>query len=363
MLGWKSHGAIVADFVIFDALGTSPKAHDKSIKSGSDQMPDLKHPQLIARRTFVSAALTAPAWAHAQSWPAKPITIVVPFPAGGGTDLVIRALQVSLQGDLGVPVIIDNRAGAGGTVGTATAAKAPPDGYTLVVTTTSTVAAAAAVYPKLGYDPAKDIKPIAFLGVSPYVLAVSPSVKVNTVRELIAYAKAKPGSLNYASVGAGTLSHLIAELFKKRVGIDMVHVPYRGAAPAQTDLIGGVVQVLFDNPAALVQQVRAGRIKALAITQKAALMAEVPTFAETGVEKFAPELWYGLSAPANTPDAVISKIYGAVAKAQEDRAVRANLLSKGIMPISLPTSLIGSRIAFDTKLWGDIARSVGAKAE
>lgn len=317
----------------------------------------------LKRRTLVAAALSAPLWARAQNWPAKPITIVVPFPAGGGTDLVIRALQISMQADLGVPIIIDNRAGAGGTVGTGAASKAAADGYTLVVTTTSTIAAATAVYPKLPYDPVKDLKPIAFLGVSPYVLAVSPTLKARNVKELVAYARANPTALNYASVGAGTLSHLIGELFKKRVGIEMVHVPYRGAAPAQTDLIGGSVQVLFDNPVALVQQIRGNRVKALAITQKSALLPDLPTFAEAGIDKFNPELWYGLAAPAATPESVIKRVAASVAKAQQDRAVRANLLSKGITPVDMPPALIPARIAFDTKLWSDIAHSVNAKAE
>lgn len=322
------------------------------------------------RRTLIQSAaatvLAAPGLAglaRAQAWPAKPITFVVPFPAGGGTDLVVRAMQAKLQAELGVPVVVDNRSGAGGTVGTGTAARAAPDGYTLVVTTTSTVAAALAVYPKLGYDPVKDLKHITFLGVSPYILAVPAGLDVKNLREFIAYAKARKGQLNYASVGAGTLSHLIGELFKQRAGVDMAHVPYRGAAPALVDLMGGVVQALFDNPATLTQQIRAGKVKGLATTQKSALLSDLPTFAESGLGNFTPELWYGIAAPAHTPDSVVQRVHAAVAKVQEDRSLRADYLSKGVTPLSLPTSLMLQRIAYDTRMWGEVARSVGARAE
>ncbi|MEJ8856499.1 tripartite tricarboxylate transporter substrate-binding protein [Variovorax robiniae] len=318
----------------------------------------------LFRLAAASAVLaTGIASAAPEAWPAKPITIVVPFPAGGGTDVIFRAVQVRLQAELGVPVIIDNRAGAGGTVGTGYAAKTTPDGYTLVAATTTTIASAQAVYPKLPYDPVKDLVPVATLGSTPFVLVASPTLPAQNVQELIRYAKSRLGTLNYGSIGNGSSSHLVAELFRQRTGIDMTHIPYKGAAPAQADLMGGQIQLLFDNPTALVAQVRAGRMRALAISEASAVFPEVPTFESAGVKDFKPELWYGLMAPAATPKDALQRLRAAIDKVMQDRALRADMLAKGVAPLSLAPDAFAQKIRADIALWGGIARAVNAKAD
>jgi tripartite-type tricarboxylate transporter receptor subunit TctC len=325
-------------------------------------------PHPTHRRTWLIAVAAAAlagagtAWS-ATAYPGKPITIVVPFPAGGGTDVIFRAVQVRLQAELGVPVVIDNRAGAGGTVGTGFGAKAAPDGYTLVAATTTTIASAQAVYPKLPYDPLADLTPIGTIGTTPFVLVATPSLPVRTVAELVRHAKAHPGTLNYGSIGNGSSSHLAGELFKQRTGIDMTHIPYRGAAPAQADLMSGQIQLLFDNPTALVQLVRAGRMRALAISEPSAVFQDVPTFDAVGVKDFKPVLWYGLMAPAATPKDIVIRVRTALDKVLQDRALRADMLSKGVAPLTLGPEQFATQIRADIALWGGIARSVNAKAD
>lgn len=320
------------------------------------------------RRACISAVGVAALFGTGTGWsapgyPKKPITIVVPFPAGGGTDVIFRAVQVKLQAELGVPVVIDNRAGAGGTVGTGFGAKAPPDGYTLVAATTTTVASAQAVYPKLPYDPVRDLVPVATIGTTPFVLVTTPGLPTRTVAELVRYAKANAGSLNYGSIGNGSSSHLVGELFKQRTGADMTHIPYRGAAPAQADLMAGQIQVLFDNPTALVQQVLAGRMNAIAVSEQSAVLQDVPTFESAGVKDFKPVLWYGLMAPAATPKEVVLHVRGAVDKVLQDRTLGADMLAKGVAPLSSTPEKFSAQIRADIALWGGIARSVNAKAD
>jgi tripartite-type tricarboxylate transporter receptor subunit TctC len=297
------------------------------------------------------------------AYPTKPVTIVVPFPAGGGTDVVFRVISARLQAELGMPILIDNRAGAGGTVGTAAVAKGNADGYTLIAVTTTTIASAQAVYPKLGYDPVTSFAPISTLGSTPFVLVTAPSLPARNLAEFIAYAKANGGALNYASIGNGSASHLVAELFKQRTGVAMTHIPYRGAGPAQTDLMAGQVQVLFDNPTALVQQVRAGKMHALAITEPSNVFPELPTFEASGIPDFKPELWYGLMAAAATPPAVIQRLHDALKRVLEDSSVRADMLARGVKPLFLSPEDFGQKIRADIALWGGIARSVDAKVE
>ncbi len=316
---------------------------------------------LIVATALLAAACGAVA--AADAYPAKPITIVVPFPAGGGTDVIFRTVQARLQAELGVPVVIDNRAGAGGTVGTGHAAKAAPDGYTLVAATTTTIASAQAVYPRLPYDPLADLAPVGTLGTTPFVLVVSPTVPAKNLADFIRDAKARPGTLNYGSIGNGTASHLAGELFKQRTGIEMTHIPYRGAAPAQTDLMAGQVQALFDNPTALAPQVRAGRMRALAISQPSAVFPELPSFEASGIKDFRPELWYGLMVPAATPRPVVERLRGALDKALQDSNLRADMMAKGVSPASWSPEQFGQRVRADIALWGGIARAVNAKAD
>jgi tripartite-type tricarboxylate transporter receptor subunit TctC len=322
---------------------------------------------LLALPALAAAGLLcgpAASWAAADAaYPAKPVTIIVPFPAGGGTDVIFRSVQIRLQAALGVSVIIDNRSGAGGTVGTGFGAKAAPDGYTLVAATTTTIASADAVYPKLPYDPLKDFVPVGTIGTTPFVLVVTPTLAARDLKSFVDYAKGNPKALNYGSIGNGSLSHLAGELFKQRTGIEMTHVPYRGAAPAQADLMGGQIQALFDNPPSLAAQVRGGRMRALAISEPSAGFTDVPTFEQAGIKDFKPQLWYGLMAPAATPQPVMQRLRAALDKAMHDPALRADMLSKGVTPWSVSPEAFETQIRGDIKLWGGIARSVNAKAD
>lgn len=320
------------------------------------------------RRALLGLAAAGLLYGPAASWaapdyPGKPVTIIVPFPAGGGTDVIFRSVQQRLQAALGVSVIIDNRSGAGGTVGTGFGAKANPDGYTLVAATTSTIASADAVYPKLPYDPIKDLVPVGTIGTTPFVLVVTPSLAARDLKGFIDYAKAHPQALNYGSIGNGSLSHLTGELFKQRTGIEMTHVPYRGAAPAQADLMAGQIQALFDNPPALLAQVRGSRMRALAISEPSAGFDGVPTFEQAGIKDFKPQLWYGLMAPAATPQPVMQRLRAALDTAMNDPALRADMLAKGVTPWNVQPDAFQAQIRGDIKLWGGIARSVNARAD
>lgn len=299
----------------------------------------------------------------ADKYPSKPITIIVPFPPGGGTDLAVRNVQAKLQSQLGVPVIIENRPGAGGTIGTAAAAKASKDGHTLVAVTTTTIASAKAVYPKLNYDPKKDFVPIGTIGTTPFVLVVSPNLPVKSVDELVRHAKANNQKLSYGSIGNGSASHLVAELFKRRTGTEMTHVPYRGASPAQTDLMAGHIDVLFDNPAALVPFVSTGKMKALAVSAEAPVLPGIRSFESNGLPGFQPELWYGLSAPAGTPKQLVIQLQAALATAIKDPTIVVELNKKGITPVNMTPEEFSTRIDHDTKYWSDIAKTVDARVE
>jgi tripartite-type tricarboxylate transporter receptor subunit TctC len=315
------------------------------------------------RRVLLAAALlAAPAFAQGE-WPSRPITIVVPFPAGGGTDLVIRAIQPQLQRELGQPLVIDNRSGAGGTIGSAAVAKAAPDGYTAGIATTSTHAVSTSVYRNLPYDPARDFEYAGFIGTSPYVLVVNPGVGATDARAVVAALKKDPDRYSYASVGAGTVSHLLGESFKRQLGVGMVHVPYRGAAPAYTDLIGGSVHLMFDNPVGLAPYIRAGKVHAVASTGPNALIAGVPTFAQQGIAGLDQSLWYGVAFPKGTPAAIVERFNAALNKVLSDRAVAADLASKGINARTGTPQSLRTAVAQDIRTWGQVARAVGATLE
>ena len=314
----------------------------------------------LSRRTFGVLLLAAGATAAAQTWPAKPLTLVVPFPAGGGTDIVVRAIQPMLQQALGQPIVIDNRGGAGGTIGSNVVAKAAPDGYVLGIATTSTHAVSVGVSRNLPYDPLKDFAYAGFIGTSPYVLAVNSGVPAADVKALVATMRKNPQHFSFASVGAGTVSHLIGEQFKAYSGVPLVHVPYRGASPAYTDLIGGQVQLMFDNPVGLASYFRAGKLQAVATTGSNALLAGVPTFAQQGVPNFAQSLWYGVVFPKGTPQPIVQKFNDALNKVLTDRTVAAELASKGVNAHPGPAADLQAAVARDIPYWGQIARAVGA---
>lgn len=314
----------------------------------------------LSRRTFGVLLLAAGATATAQTWPTKPLTLVVPFPAGGGTDIVVRAIQPMLQQALGQPIVIDNRGGAGGTIGSNAVAKAAPDGYVLGVATTSTHAVSVGVSRNLPYDPLKDFAYAGFIGTSPYVLAVNTGVPAADVKALVATMRKNPQHFSFASVGAGTVSHLIGEQFKAYSGVPLVHVPYRGASPAYTDLIGGQVQLMFDNPVGLAPYFRAGKLQAVATTGSNALLAGVPTFAQQGLPNFTQSLWYGVVFPKGTPQPIVQKFNDALNKVLTDRAVAADLASKGVNARPGPAADLQAAVAKDIPYWGQIARAVGA---
>lgn len=325
--------------------------------------PPVSHPRRAALLALALAGTCAPLLAQTAAWPHKPLTLVVPFPAGGGTDLVVRTLQARLQKELGQPIVIDNRAGAGGTLGSAQVARAAPDGYTLGVATTSTHAVSVSVFPKLPFDPAKDFAYAGFIGTSPYVLATTVALGKPDTKALLAALKAKPEGFSFASVGAGTVSHLLGEQLKGVAGVPLVHVPYRGAAPAYTDLISGQVQLMFDNPAGLAPYIRAGRIHAVATTAPNALLAGVPTFQQQGMAGFDQSLWYGIVFPKQTPKDIVTSFNRALNTVLTDRALAAELAALGVNAAPGTPDALAAAVVRDTAYWGRIAKAVGARVD
>ena len=262
------------------------------------------------RKTFAILCMLAAPLAMAQAWPAKPIRLMVPFPPGGSTDIVARIVAQKLAERLGQSIVIENRGGAGGTLGTAVVAKAAPDGYTLTVASTSTHMVAPSVYAKLDYDPVKDFAPVSLMAVSPYLLVVTPSLPAKTLQELVALAKKQPGRLNYASAGVGSTTHLAMEMLKSVSGTFMLHIPYNGNGPAGTALIGGQVEVLFGSLPALLPHAKSGRARALAVgtPRRSPSLPDVPTVAESGYRGFDASLWLAIMAPAGTPQPILDRL-------------------------------------------------------
>ncbi len=285
----------------------------------------------MQRRHLISLAATSvlPSMSFAQ---AKPLRLVVPFPPGGATDITARALQEPLGKVLGQQVIVDNRAGAGGSIGMSELAKAAPDGNTLGLATLSTHGVNPAVYKKLPYDPIKDFAPISELVKAPGVLVVNAKLPVNTFEEFVKYLKANPGKVSYASPGNGTIGHMWAEMFKSTTNTFMLHIPYRGAGPAITDLLGGQVQVYFDQVASSLTHIQSGKLKALAVSwpQRLEVLKDVPTYGEKSLFVNNDPSWFGLLAPAGTPAATVTRINQAVATALQDKALREKLAGQGL---------------------------------
>lgn len=255
--------------------------------------------------------------ASAQSWPTKPIHWISPWAPGGGNDVLSRSIAGEISKTLGQPVVVENRPGASGVIGTDLVAKAPPDGYMLTLGAPATHATAPSMYPNLPYDPARDFTPITLVGTVASVLVVHPSVPANTLAELIAYLKANPGKVNYSSVGNGSMQHLSAELFKQHAGVDIVHVPYKGTSPALVDLTAGRIQLAFETMPAVLPLVRSGQLKAIAVTtpKRSGLMPEIPTLDEAGLKGFDATIWYGVFGPAGMPREVTGKLNQAIVSA------------------------------------------------
>jgi tripartite-type tricarboxylate transporter receptor subunit TctC len=303
--------------------------------------------------------------ASAQSFPSKPIRIVVPFPPGGTTDVLARAAAQKLSDTLGQPAVVDNRPGAGGNIGAELVAKSPPDGYTLLMGTVGTHAINPALYPKMPYDHIRDFAPVILVAGVPNVLVINPSLPVNSVQELVAYARANPGKLNFASSGSGTSIHLSGELFKTAAGLSMTHVPYKGSAPALMDLIGGQVQLMFDNLPSALPQIKAGKLKALAVTsrERAPALPNVPTIAESGFPGFEASSWFGLLAPAGTPQPVIATINGEVAKWLASPDAKEKLLAQGANAAGGTPEDFAKHIAAETAKWQKVVKESGAKVD
>jgi tripartite-type tricarboxylate transporter receptor subunit TctC len=324
----------------------------------------------MAHRNFLTACVAALVLAGspgalAQAWPAKPVRIVVPFPPGGTTDILARAAGLRMTEAWGQPVVIDNRPGAAGNIGAELVAKAPNDGYTMLMGTVGTHAINASLYARMPYDHVKDFAPVVLVAAVPNVLVVHPSVPANSVAELVAYGKANPGKLNFASSGSGTSIHLAGELFKVSTGLTMQHVPYKGSAPALTDLVGGQVQLMFDNLPSALPHIKAGRLRALAVTTaaRAPALPEVPTVAESGLPGFEASSWFGLLAPAGTPADVIAKVNGELARWIASPEAKERLLAQGANPAGGTQEDFARHIAAETAKWARVVKASGAKVD
>ena len=339
-------------------------------------------PHPIARRTsLVLAAATlaalgglaaAPEHAHAQAaaWPSRPVRIVVPFAAGGTTDILAREIAPELQKAFGQPFVVDNRPGAGGNVGADAVAKSAPDGYTLVMGSVGTHATNGLMYATMPYDAAKDFAPITLVAGVPNVVVLNPQKaaerKITDVPSLIAWARANPGKLNMASSGNGTSIHLAGELFKTMSGTYMVHFPYRGSGPALLDLMGGTVDIMFDNLPSALPQIKAGKLTAIAVTsaERSAALPDVPTVEQAGrLKGFEASSWFGLLAPAGTPADVVQRLQQETAKALASPAVKQRLLAQGAIPGGGTPQQFQTMIAAESAKWAKVVKTSGAKVD
>ncbi len=321
----------------------------------------------LHRRHWIAAiafTLTAGA-ASAQAWPAKPVRMVVPFPAGGSTDIVARLVGDKLGVALKQPVVIDNRAGAGGTTGSDIAAKSPGDGYTLLMATSSTHAIAPSLFPKLSYDPVRDFVPISLLGTATILVVTHPSLPARTVGELIAQAKSRPGQIMFGSTGNGSISHLTAEYFKTAAGIDMQHVPYKGDSPLAVDLVAGRVQVAFGTAVAFNQHVQSGKLHALAVTdaRPSPIAPNLPTVASSGLPGFEALQWFGILAPAGTPREVVARLNTEIARILLMPDVIEKFTGLGLAVRGGSPEQFAGFIREEAVKWSKIVKDSGAKVD
>jgi tripartite-type tricarboxylate transporter receptor subunit TctC len=313
-----------------------------------------------------AALVGVPAAVHAQQqYPSKPIRFVVPYPAGGPLDTVARLLGQKVSEAVKQPLVIDNKPGAGGNIGADAVAKAPADGYTILMGAVATHAINPSLYPNMPYDAARDFAPITQVASTPNVLVVNPSVPASSVREFIAYAKAHPGKLNFGSGSTGSAGHLAGELFKTMAGVEMTHVPYKGAGPAMNDLIGGQIQLMFDNLASSLGQVRAGKVRALAVTtaRRSALAPDLPTIAESGLPGFDISTWFGVFAPAGTPRDVLERLHAEFAHALAAPELREKMLNLGAEPVGSTPDQFAAYIRAESEKYARVIRASGAKAD
>jgi tripartite-type tricarboxylate transporter receptor subunit TctC len=315
----------------------------------------------LAPISIVLAALFAIVSARAQDYPDRPVRIIVPTPPGGPVDVIARLTANSLQNSLGKAFVVENRAGAGNTIGSKDAAEAAPDGYTLLYSSASGLVIAPLLHPDAGYDPLKSYDPVALVGESSNILVVNPSVPAHTVQELVAYAKANPGKVNFSSGGIGVLPHLIGEMFKARAGIDIVHVPYKGGGPSINDVVAGNVQMTFEGTSVLLPLIEAGRLRALAVTtpKRIPQLPDVPTMVESGFPNFVSTSWTGLLAPAHTPQPVIAKLNAAINDGLKTPELNIALQRLSNEPLGGAPADFTAMIKADLDKWSPIVSSLG----
>ena len=314
---------------------------------------------LLAAASLVSFA------AACAAYPDKPIHFVVPYPAGGPLDAVARLLAQKVSDRLKQPVVVDNKPGAGGNIGADLVAKSAPDGYTLLMGAVATHAINPTLYASIPYDAQKDFIAVTQIASTPNVLVVNPSLPVHDVKEFIAYAKANPGKLNFGSGSTGSAGHLAGELFKSMAGVQMTHIPYKGAAPAMNDLIGGQIQLMFDNLASSLAQVKAGKIRALAVTtaKRTPLAPDLPTIAESGLAGFDINTWFGLFVPANTPHEIVSLLHDEFVRALHEPDVREKMTAMGAEPVGNTPEQFAAYIRSEGQKYARIIKASGAKAD
>jgi len=317
------------------------------------------------RRLLALALLCVTAQAQAQAWPAKPIRLMVPFPPGGSTDIVARIVAQKLGERLGQPLVIENRGGAGGTIGTALIAKAAPDGYNLAIASTSTHVVAPGVYPKLEYDPVKDFAPVGLMAISPYLLVVNPSVPAKSVQELVAFARAQPGKLTYASAGVGSTTQLAMEMLKAASGTYVLHIPYNGNGPAGTAVVAGQVDILFGSLPALLSFAKSGRVRALAVgtLKRSPSLPDVPTVAESGYAGFDASLWLAIVAPAGTPQPIVERLNRELNALVAAADTREAFDKAGTEPLTGTPADLAAMIRDGVPKYAKIIKSAGVKPE
>jgi tripartite-type tricarboxylate transporter receptor subunit TctC len=322
-------------------------------------------PSILLAAALVAGVGLQAAPAAAQDYPSRPITLVVPFPPGGSTTIVARIVADKMSEALGQSIVIDNRGGAGGTIGSRAVSKSEPDGYTILLGYSGTLAIGPSLYGNVGYDPRKDFEPIGRIGTAPNTLVVHPSFPVHSVAELIAYAKANPGKVNYGSAGIGTVSHVCGEYFANVAGIKLTHIPYKGTGPAIIDLLGGHIPMAFAPVPATHENTQSGKLRMLAVTSavRSSLLPDVPTIAEAALPGFEAVLRYGLVAPPGTPRAIIERLNAALNAALASEDVRARLAIDGAEPLPGTPADYGADIDREETQWSKVVKASGAKAE
>ena len=327
-------------------------------------MPSFSRLSALALTAAV-CSVAAGAASAADEYPNKPIRIVVGFPSGQGTDTIARAVAPKMQSVLGQPLIVENRPGAGGILGQQTAANAAPDGYTILFTSAGPMAVNPGVYTKLPYDPVKDYAPIGGVINVPLVMVASAKLPANNLKELLAMAKAKPGELNFASSGNGVTNHLAMEMLTQAAGVKITHVPYKGSPPALTDLMGGLVSVMFDTPVSVLPFIKDGRMKALAVSgsSRIAALPDVPTVAESGFPGFSAVSWMAFVAPAKTPAPIVARLSDAVAQTVASPEMQTYFRNQGVEPMPMTSPQLGAFIKSEVDKWGKAAHAAGAKVD